>query len=136
MENLFVLHRWATNIFIINAMASTIIWVLYRSDPDKLKTPVYGRLISGENVFSSLVLLLGIIILIKSSVWFSIPKFHPKLTLGLIAIVMVHIIRSKTSSYLDGNLKYKLWVDILRPLQLAILGMVYFIGYYLNHFPS
>jgi hypothetical protein len=133
MEELHVLHRWAANIFIINAMAATIIWVLYRSEPDKLKTPVYGRLISGENVFSSLILFLGAIILVKNTIWFSIPKFHPKLTLGLIAIAMVHVIRMKTSAYLDGKLKYKLWVDILRPLQLAILGMVYFIGYYLTH---
>ena len=134
MENLSILHRWAANIFMINAMASTIIWVLYRNETNKLKTPVYSRLISGESMFSILILLLGIIILYKNNSWLSVPKFYPKLSLGLISVAMVHIIRAKTNSYLSGNIKHRLFVDILRPLQLAILGMVYFIGYYLNHF--
>jgi len=138
MEIIQWLHYWAANIMVIIFLYSSIMWFWLSKDKKRIGNASFRLLITLEMAVSGLLFILGIGVIISNPSWFTKSLVYGKITLGVLAIGVIHICAAKTKKFIQSSMEPKdiKPINIIRVASIFLLMTTYTIGQFIAVSPE
>ncbi len=127
MAHIQLTHFWLANIFFLSSVFMTLVWVMKKHKNEVLNVTIGKILYRLEMGLSGLLPLAGVWLLIENPIWWKFPRFHLKLTLGIIAIGLIHWANLRMRKFIKG--KSSSWKSVTYIRVIALLLMIFTYNY-------